>query len=92
MLSRKEFFKDLLFRGIRAVNDLTGEGEGRSSEREKSGCDFDLPATELSPSLLVIEAELRGVSLEAGHAEELQREIYQELTQGRPPPETGGPR
>jgi len=50
------------------VNDLTGEGEGRSSEREKSGCDFDLPATELSPSLLAIEAELRGVSLQAGHA------------------------
>jgi len=79
MLSRKEFFKDLLFKGIRAVNDLTGENEGRSGGNAGPGQGFDLPATELSPSLLAIEAELRGVRLQAGHAEELQREIYQEL-------------
>jgi len=85
MLSRKEFFKDLLFRGIRTANDLSAE-VGNASEKpisEVSG--FDLPATELSPSLLAIEAELRGIKLETGKAEELQREIYQELTQ-KPPP------
>jgi len=79
MLSRKEFFKDLLYKGTRAVNDLTGENEGRSGGNAGQGQGVDLPATELSPSLLAIEAELRGVRLQAGHAEELQREIYQEL-------------
>ena len=79
MLSRKEFFKDLLFKGIRAVNDLTVENEGRPGGNAGPGQGFDLPATELSPSLLAIEAELRGVRLQAGHAEELQREIYQAL-------------
>jgi hypothetical protein len=79
MLSRKEFFKDLLYKGTRAVNDLTGENEGRSGGNAGPEQAVDLPATELSPSLLAIEAELRGVRLQAGHAEELQREIYQEL-------------
>jgi len=84
MLSRKEFFKDLLFRGIRAVGDLSGGCEGGSAEPAGPVCGFDLPATELSPSLLAIEAELRGVRLEAGKAEELQLEIYRELAQTRP--------
>jgi hypothetical protein len=84
MLSRKEFFKDLLFRGIRTVNGLSAE-VGNASEKpigEVSG--FDLPSTELSPSLLAIEAELRGMLLESGNSEELQRKIYRELTQARP--------
>ncbi len=81
MLSRKEFLKDLLFKGIRAVNDLAGEKDSRPGGHAGTGQGFNLPATELSPSLLAIEAELRGVRLQAGHAEELQREIYQELDQ-----------
>jgi hypothetical protein len=81
MLSRKEFFKNLLFRGIRAVNDLTGEIEGRSSEHDKPGQGFDLPATELSPSLLAIEAEIRGIDLQDGRTGELRRAIYEKLAQ-----------
>ena len=84
MLSRKEFFKDLLFRGIRTVNDLAAEAENTSAEPAADRPGFDLPATELSPSLLAIEAELRGVRLQAGDSENLQREVYQELTQKRP--------
>jgi hypothetical protein len=84
MFSRKEFFKDMLSRGIRAVSDLTGECEDCFAEHDEPGYGLDLPATELSPSLLAIEAEVRGVSLQAGHAEDLQREIYQELAQNRP--------
>lgn len=84
MLSRKEFFKDLLFRGIRTVNSLSAE-VGNASEKpigKVSG--FDLPSTELSPSLLAIEAELRGMRLESGNSEELQREVYAKLVQNRP--------
>jgi hypothetical protein len=84
MLSRKEFFKDLLFRGIRTVNGLSAT-VGNASEKpicEVPG--FDLPSTELSPSLLAIEADLRGVCLEAGNAEKLQREVYAKLVQNRP--------
>jgi hypothetical protein len=81
VLSRKQFFKDLLFRGMQAVNDLTAGFEDRAAEHGQSDRGSDLRATELSPSLLAIEAELRGVRLRAGDAENLQREIYQELTQ-----------
>lgn len=81
MLSRKEFFKDLLRRGIRTVNDLTAEAKNTSAEPVADRTGFDPPATELSPSLLAIEAELRGISLETGKAEELQREIYRKMVQ-----------
>jgi hypothetical protein len=82
MLSRKEFFKDLLLRGIRTVNDLAAEAENTSAEPVAARPGFDLPATELSPSLLAIEAELRGIRrLETGQAEELQQEIYRKMVQ-----------
>jgi hypothetical protein len=80
MLSRKEFFKDLLFRGMRTVSELAAEIEKTSAEPVADKPGFDLPATELSPSLLAIEAELRGIRLEDGEAEELQREIYRKMT------------
>jgi hypothetical protein len=78
MLSRKEFFKDLLFRGIRTLNDLPAEVEAGAAETTAAASGFDLPATELSPSLLAIEAELRGIT---GQAEELQQEIYRKMVQ-----------
>jgi hypothetical protein len=84
MLSRKEFLKDLLFIGTRTVHDLAAEVECASAEPVADRPGFDLPATELIPSLLAIEAELRGVRLKAVKAEELQLEIYRELAQARP--------
>jgi hypothetical protein len=81
MLSRKEFFKDLLLRGIRTVNHLAAEAENTSAEPAADKTGFDLPETELSPSLLAIEAELRGIRLETGMAEGLQREIYRKMVQ-----------
>jgi hypothetical protein len=81
MLSRKQFFKDLLFRGIRAASDLTAGGGDVSPEYGESRPGSNLPATELSPSLLAIEAECRG----AGGADELRSEIYRELAQNHPP-------
>jgi hypothetical protein len=89
MPSRKEFFKDLHFRGIRAVNDLAGKGEKRLVEHEVPGDSFDLPATELSPSLLAIEVEIRGIDRQEGSNKELRRKIYRELAQSRPPAEMG---
>ncbi len=91
MLSRKEFFNDLLFRGIRAVNDLCVGRKHGSTERSDPVSEFDLPATELSPSLLVIEAERRGIELKTGHSEELRRKIYQELAHKGPGLDTGRP-
>lgn len=82
MLSRKEFFKDLFLRGIRTVNDLAETVDNASAEPVSAATGFDLRATELSPSLLAIEAELRGVSMQAGDGERLQREIYREMAQG----------
>jgi hypothetical protein len=79
MLSRKEFFKQLLLRGARAAHDLCAQdGKGMG------GDGFDLPSTELSPALLALEAERRGIDLAGGRAEELRRELYQELTRKCP--------
>ena len=81
MLSRKEFLRELLFQNFRTVSDLSAEAENASAEPVADGPGFNLPATELSPSLLVIEAELRRIRLETGKAEELQQEIYQKMVQ-----------
>ncbi len=86
MLSRKEFFKELSIRAARAINHLAGEGEGRSPGSAGTLREFDLPATELSPALLAVEAECRGIELQGDCSEELRREIYRELTRNRPDP------
>lgn len=78
MLSRKQFIKDLLSRGFRAVGNLAGGDESQGSEHEELSHDFDLPSTELSPSLPAIEAERRGIHWQAGRADELRQIIYQE--------------
>lgn len=74
------------------MNDLTGEDEKRRKERGVSLDRYDLPATELSPSLLAIEAERRGLDPEGDSAEELRGKIYQELAQNRPHVGAGQPR
>jgi len=84
MISRKQFFKTLLYRGFRAVSDLTGGDESRFSKHDEPSHRFDLPSTELSPSLLAIEAERRGIHLQADRANELRQVIYQELAQNGP--------
>jgi hypothetical protein len=84
MLSRKEFFMDLFYKGIRAVNDLAGENEDRSGSNAGPGQEFDLPATELSPSLLAIEAEIRGIDLQDGRTGKLRRVIYEKLAHNGP--------
>jgi hypothetical protein len=81
MLSRKEFLKEFFYRVCRMVNGLSGRSQDSFAGHDKPDRWSDLPSTELSPSLLAIEAELRGVKLEAGNAEELQREIYQKMAQ-----------
>lgn len=63
------------------MNDFAAEVEAGSAEAIPALPGFDLPATELSPSLLAIEAELRGIKLEAGKTQELQQEIYQKMVQ-----------
>ena len=84
MLSRKEFFKNLLGRAMRTISDLTDQGEGRIASASDPGHGFDLPATEVSPALLAVEAECRGIDLQGTCAENLKREIYRELAQNRP--------
>jgi hypothetical protein len=91
MLSRKEFFKELLFRAIRAADGMAAGSEGASAEPIASGPGFDLPATELSPSLLATEAERRVIDFKADQAEGLRREIYQELEKSGPGTRTAEP-
>ena len=81
MLSRKQFLKKMLFQGLRTLNDLSTGGHDRLSEQQEDpGRGFDLPLTELSPSLLAIEAQQRGIQVQPGCADALRRAIYQEMS------------
>lgn len=66
MLSRQEFFRDLLFRDARALGEFAGEAETVPARPGNQVPDFDLAATELSPALLAIEAECRGIDPQGG--------------------------
>jgi hypothetical protein len=80
MLSRKQFLEEMLSRGFRTLNILTGGDRDCITEHKNPGQEFDLPLTELSPSLLAIEAEQRGIHIKPGCADELRRVIYQEMS------------
>jgi hypothetical protein len=92
VITRKSFFRHLIARAIEAMEDPTLRdacGHGRA------GPDTDPISLELCPSLLALEAECRGIDLQAGGAGELQRMIYRELggtpgsEPGTSPPEAG---
>ena len=89
MITRKQFLKDLLYSGFRAVNDLTGLDKDCFPEHADSDHGFDLPSTELSPSLLAIEVECRGIHVQPECAGELRQAIYLELAQNGLDAETG---
>jgi len=91
MLSRQEFFKDLIVRAVRVVNALAGEEEGFFGDTAGPKHEIDLPATELCPSLLAIEADIRGVDLQEGRTQELRRAIYEKLAQNSPRDKTESP-
>ena len=84
MISRKQFLKDLLYSGFRALNELIGRDENCFPEHADSDHGFDLSSTELSPALLAIEAERREIDLRAGCMDELRQAIYQDLAQNGP--------
>lgn len=90
MLSRKEFFRDLLLRGIRMGRDLSVAGDLPPVSCRPSA--FGVAETELSPALLALEAECRGLSLQGTDPGELRRLICRELASccTPRPPEAGG--
>jgi hypothetical protein len=79
MLSRKQFVKNLLRRGLRAVTELNLGCEGSIEDRGEQLQGYDMPSTELSPSLLEMEAERLGIPFDPSCAGELRRRLYQEL-------------
>ncbi len=86
MLSRKEFFKDLLLRGVRAAGDFSAEAETGPAGADRQVAEFDPSLTELSPALLAIEAECRGIGAAGERTEDVRRGLYAELAQNRPDP------
>lgn len=84
MLSRKEFFKDLLLRGVRAFGDFAAEAEAGPAGADRQASEFDPAMTELSPALLAIEAECRGIDAACDRTGKLRRALYAELAQNRP--------
>ncbi len=85
MLSRKEFFKDLLIRGVRAAREIAAVGEHPHPSDSSSEPGFDAAETELSPALLAIEAERRGLPAGKTDPGELRRAIYRELSRTHAP-------
>ncbi len=91
MLSRQEFFRALLARGLRAVRDLSGAGDSPPSD-PLGDATCGVAETELSPALLAIEAERRGLSIQGTDPGELRRLISRELAScctPRPPEASG---
>jgi hypothetical protein len=84
MLSRKHFVKDLPLCGLRAVTELNLANENSIEDRGEQLRQFDLPSTELSPSLLEMEAEQLGIFFDPICAHELRRRLYQELAKNSP--------
>ena len=91
MLSRKEFFRDLLGRGIRAAEDLAAAADPPASGLSRDPF-CGAAETELSPALLAIEAECRGLEPGLKDPAALRRAIYRELARRTPPsmPQGGG--
>lgn len=79
MLSRKQFLKELLYQGVRFFNDLSGPGRPRAAPSTDAAFQTDLPFTEISPSLLVIEAQRRGIPVENNNPESLRQIIFMEM-------------
>jgi hypothetical protein len=84
MLSRKQFVKNLLLRGLRAATELNFGHENSIEDRGEPLQRFDLPSTELSPSLLEMEAERLGIPFDPSYADDLRRRLYQELAKNSP--------
>jgi hypothetical protein len=81
MLSRKQFVKNLLLRGLRAVTELKLGNGNTIEDRGEPLQQFDLPSTELSPSLLEMEAERLGIPFDPSCVDELRRRLYQKLAE-----------
>jgi hypothetical protein len=84
MLSRKQFVKNLLLRGLRAVTELNLGNEDSIEDRGEQLQRFDMRSTELSPSLLEMEAERLGLPFDPSCADELRCRLYQELAKNSP--------
>jgi hypothetical protein len=84
MLSRKQFLKELLYQGLRFFNDLPGPGQPRAAPSTDAANQADLPFTEISPSLLAIEAQRRGIPVEINNAESLRHKIFMEMAEKCP--------
>ena len=77
MLSRKQFLHEILIRGVQT---LTSFGEASEESRLCQDLDF-LAITELSPSLLKMEAERLGIAPASVDEAGLRRKVYAALSQ-----------
>jgi NOL1/NOP2/fmu family ribosome biogenesis protein len=77
MLSRKKFLNEILIRGIQVLASFSELPE----ENMLSQNSDSLALTELSPSLLKMEAARLGINIAHRNEEDLRREVYAALTQ-----------
>ncbi|MBU4582075.1 MAG: hypothetical protein KKH02_06655 [Proteobacteria bacterium] len=79
MISRKQFLNEIVIRGLRALAPF-GEASGESGAGLSSDCHA---LTELSPSLLKIEAERLGIDPAHVDESELRSKVYAALSEQR---------
>ncbi|WP_028324694.1 hypothetical protein [Desulfatirhabdium butyrativorans] len=84
MHSRKQFLKQMLYQGLRFFIDLPGPGPQIAATSRHTALQSDLPFTEISPSLLAIEAQRRGIPVENENAESLRQTILMEMIEKCP--------
>ena len=77
MLSRKQFLNEIMIEGFRALVKF-GEASGESGHSLSSDCHA---LTELSPSLLKIEAERLGIDPAHVEEAELRSKVYAALSE-----------
>ncbi|HDQ04335.1 MAG TPA: hypothetical protein ENN23_07210 [Deltaproteobacteria bacterium] len=76
IFSRKEFLNQVLLQGVRALTPWNSTENSKSSQNSEF-----LALTELSPSLLKIEAERLGIDPNEGDTEDLRKKIYKALSE-----------
>jgi hypothetical protein len=85
MLSRKQFFKELILRTAGAAARLC-DNEGAAPDAGDRRVEPAFVFTELSPSLLAMEAERLGTPAGSRDAESLRQRLHMQMKQQVPAP------
>jgi len=80
LFSRKQFFIEALYRGLRALGKwFDGNHEGSEYTKDQRSSDPSCISADFSPALLHLEGERLGINPESCGRENLLRAVYQAM-------------